>query len=126
MKKTISDIIDLLNLIDLNFSFDSFLDYLIAGDIILLLSKERVNDDNFDTYRSLLQAFGPILLPHFIQSQPDLNPNIFGSDLSKMKLSQLDTFVDKRISMYNPEVIKSVQDLLDTASDTLDETNQIV
>lgn len=113
MKKQICDVIDLISLINTKFEFDQFIDYIKAADIVLLMGHIRVNESNFDTYKSLLESLSTVLFPYFVLiSKEEFNPNIFSTDMSKMKIEKLNLLIEKRLSMYDNDFIKQVEELL--------------
>lgn len=105
------NVIDLLNLIEGHLQPQSILESIKYADIILLLSYSRTEQETFGTYKSLLEQLGTLLGPYFAQHK-DFSANLFATDLSKLKLNQLQAFVEKRLSLYEPNEVETIEDLL--------------
>lgn len=113
MTKREDNIVDLMLLVESELHPNSLLESLMLCDIILLESWERVEKGTFDTYKSLLEQLGEVLGPYFNSVGDNVGPNLFSSDLSRMKLEQLEAFSSKRASMYGPELISKVEKILE-------------
>ena len=108
------NILDLLNLVGSNLDANNLVESLQFSDIILLLSYKRVEEDTFDTYKSLLQQLGAVMGP-YLATQKEFNANLFSTDLSKLKINQLEAFVLKRLNLYPEDLLQRVEDLLNQA-----------
>lgn len=115
MKKEICDVIDLISLINAHVELEEFIDYIKMADIVLLLSVSRVNEKTFETYKRLLESLSTVLLPYFISSAVEFNNNLFSTDMSKMKIEQLDILSSKRLAMYEDTLVNKAKEILKEA-----------
>lgn len=118
MNKQICDVIDLIQLVNTKFEFNSLVEYVKAADVLILLgSEKRVNANNFNLYKSLLEQLSSLLLPYFLISNPDMNKNLFSTDMSKMKLEQRKIHAEKRMEFYDASLIDQVKEMLSKEAD---------
>lgn len=106
------DILDLLNLVAAHTELTDISKLLKVADLILIKSASRVDESSFGTYKNLLEQIGKVLGPVLREEEKDFKPNLFGSDLSGLKLEVLEAFINKRLSVYEEELVEIAEEML--------------